>query len=563
MESTVKKLPRKSDKKTLDESIKRDNATLIGEYLILTRDTIINFKCKCSINHNKTYRDITDRGGAFCETCTQTNNVNKGNKTKEDKLSSDEYLEKLQKIENQNIYNNDEKIRIEKRNNIINKINIISIKDDEWFIHPEIITHEVNRNCIIRNKKTNKIVNGSKIESGRETITINKIKHQKHRFMMECIYNIILSDEYDIDHIDSNPSNNKLENLQILTRKEHAIKTKQNQKIDDTYINKLSKTLKYVKDDKEYFFKSINEASRILGIDRRTIRNSLKLKKPDFNNRQWIQIIDKNKINDEEWKTLENFDGLLISNKGRIQYKNLANQHITCGSKGEQDYYTIGYKSKRYKVHQLVCMAFNGLPSDKTMTVDHIDRDSLNNCAKNLRWATKQEQALNRSKVKPVEVYNLDTFKIVKKYNSQSDIVNEYNINASTINSNLLLSRNENKIRYQLGSNNNISVRYSNMTLDEKKEREKIILNYDIEILNRDKNKRKSNDENLPMHITKYGLKYYLTIKFRNNQYKNSSKNLDDLISIKNKWLENEIKKYMDKIDNIVDDESNENILVK
>jgi hypothetical protein len=559
-----KKPKRNYDKNLLDESIKKDCAILIGQYDKLDKNIIISFICHCGCddNNTKTFKNIVDNGGAYCKKCTQINNVKKGNKTKEDKLSSEEKEEKIKQLEIKNKEDSEEKIKREERDEIISKIDHISIKNDEWFVHPELSNYESNRNCIIRNKLTNKIVNGSKIKSGRETITINEKKHQKHRFMMECIYNIVLSRDYDIDHIDSDPSNNKLENLQILTRKEHTLKTKKCQKKDDTYINKLSKPLKYVKDDKEYFFKSINDASRILGTDRKTIKNSLKLKKPDYNNRLWIQIIDTNEIKDEVWKTLENFDGLLISNKGRVQNKNVANQQITRGTK-EGDYYIIGYKNKTYKVHQLVCMAFNGLPSDKTMTVDHIDKNSLNNCSENLRWATKQEQALNRETVKPVELYDLNTFKIIKKYNSQSEIVNEYNINQSIVNTCLLLSRNNNNnIKYRIGSKD-LSVRYSNMSLDEKKEREKVILNYDIEILNRDKNKRKSNIENLPLHITKSGLKYYLKIKFRTISCEESSTDLNELIEIKNNWLTNEINKYMDKINNMIEDysESNLNII--
>jgi predicted metallo-beta-lactamase superfamily hydrolase len=92
------------------------------------------------------------------------------------------------------------------------------------------------------------------------------------------------------------------------------------------------------------------------------------------------------------------------------------------------------------------------------------------------------------------------------------------------------------------------------MSLDKKKDREKIILNYDIEILNRDKNKRKSNIENLPLHITKSGLKYYLKIKFRTISCEESSTNLNELIEIKNNWLTKEINKYMDKINNMTED---------
>ena len=57
----------------------------------------------------------------------------------------------------------------------------------------------------------------------------------------------------------------------------------------------------------------------------------------------------------------------------------------------------VGGVRKRYRVHRLVALAFHGLPPDESYTVDHIDRIKTNNNASNLRWATKAEQAANRT----------------------------------------------------------------------------------------------------------------------------------------------------------------------
>ena len=53
--------------------------------------------------------------------------------------------------------------------------------------------------------------------------------------------------------------------------------------------------------------------------------------------------------------------------------------------------------AKNYKVHRLVALAFHGPQPDKSYTVDHIDCIKTNNNASNLRWATKAEQAANRT----------------------------------------------------------------------------------------------------------------------------------------------------------------------
>jgi hypothetical protein len=48
------------------------------------------------------------------------------------------------------------------------------------------------------------------------------------------------------------------------------------------------------------------------------------------------------------------------------------------------------YKSKTYKVHQLVCEAFNGPRPEGTVCM-HIDEDYTNNTPINLKWATQKE----------------------------------------------------------------------------------------------------------------------------------------------------------------------------
>jgi hypothetical protein len=47
----------------------------------------------------------------------------------------------------------------------------------------------------------------------------------------------------------------------------------------------------------------------------------------------------------------------------------------------------------RFMVHRLVCAAFHG---ESDLTVDHIDRNPLNNNAENLRWVSQGENNHNR-----------------------------------------------------------------------------------------------------------------------------------------------------------------------
>lgn len=53
-------------------------------------------------------------------------------------------------------------------------------------------------------------------------------------------------------------------------------------------------------------------------------------------------------------------------------------------------------KGRQLKVHRLVAMAFHGLAPTEKHTVDHINRDPLDNRQQNLRWACPVVQAVNR-----------------------------------------------------------------------------------------------------------------------------------------------------------------------
>lgn len=56
------------------------------------------------------------------------------------------------------------------------------------------------------------------------------------------------------------------------------------------------------------------------------------------------------------------------------------------------------HEGKTYFLAREVCKAFHGEPdASKRHTVDHINRDCLDDRAANLRWATKEEQAANRT----------------------------------------------------------------------------------------------------------------------------------------------------------------------
>lgn len=84
------------------------------------------------------------------------------------------------------------------------------------------------------------------------------------------------------------------------------------------------------------------------------------------------------------------------------------------------DLYNNG-EQKTYKIHQLVALAYN-LPNPENKTsIDHKDRNKLNNHISNLRWATQSEQNYNKNPSEANKQLCLQNAKKVSKPVEQRD----------------------------------------------------------------------------------------------------------------------------------------------
>lgn len=79
-------------------------------------------------------------------------------------------------------------------------------------------------------------------------------------------------------------------------------------------------------------------------------------------------------------------------------------------------YHTLHSRGATYLVHVLVCTLFHGERPSSDYSVDHIDRDTSNNRADNLRWATRSEQSKNRVHNKPARAKSAGVNKPVIAY---------------------------------------------------------------------------------------------------------------------------------------------------
>jgi hypothetical protein len=102
----------------------------------------------------------------------------------------------------------------------------------------------------------------------------------------------------------------------------------------------------------------------------------------------------------EVYQKIENYQRYSISNLGRVR-NDVTGRILKAGinSHGYQNVKLTNSntgKQNNLKVHRLVCQAFHDNPNGYKC-VDHIDRNKQNNHLRNLRWASHQMNARNRT----------------------------------------------------------------------------------------------------------------------------------------------------------------------
>lgn len=242
--------------------------------------------------------------------------------------------------------------------------------------------YEVSCQCKIRNVNTKKVLSFDKNQ--RVGLRGGGIRKMIARYRV-CLASFYPNDipvdinSYDVDHIDGDHDNNVLDNLQWLTKSEHAKKThsqtKEHRKSKVENAGKRVKVVDVKGDDKNEWlgriFKSATCAAREMKIKRCNITKSV-------TKGHWVvgkykfQFVEEELLDGEVFKPLGDYH---VSNKGRVKMKS---GKITKGSNYGSGYRRVrirlynDIKERSYLIHRLVWIAFNG-PIPDGMVVMHDD----------------------------------------------------------------------------------------------------------------------------------------------------------------------------------------------
>ena len=135
------------------------------------------------------------------------------------------------------------------------------------------------------------------------------------------------------------------------------------------------------------------------------------------------------KDDDELFRRIDGYDNYHVSNKGNV--KDNKTNNIMKQSTHQDGYKQLNLKNnekwKKFYIHRLVAKAFLENPDEKPK-VDHIDNNPSNNNAKNLRWATSNENGFNQGK----RINNTSGFKGVSFNKKANKYEARININGKT-----------------------------------------------------------------------------------------------------------------------------------
>ena len=241
------------------------------------------------------------------------------------------------------------------------------------------------------------VTTGSRTDTGYHRVRIEGNSFQTHRLVKFAFHGPPESGfAWQVNHLDGNKSNNRLENLQYATPSQNSQHARDNGLVA-CGGPKVSVRWRAVGSQKWSTCESLTLAAVKVGLSRVTVsrccRSHSLSKGFEFQLAQDGE--NASAFCGEEWRPMRDpatgtvLSGRMVSSCGRLK---LTNNRISRGHKEENGYFRCcvsGLQRGKEYVHRLVASAFcSKPPSPEHIYVNHKDGDKSNNSACNLEYVT-------------------------------------------------------------------------------------------------------------------------------------------------------------------------------
>ena len=262
---------------------------------------------------------------------------------------------------------------------------------------------------------TGSVSYGVLLPSGYRQVKIAERGYQVHRLVASTFLGPPkMPGQWQVNHIDRNPSNNNVGNLSYVTPSQNALHswaTNTHRRSNAAVCSKPVLWRSWGRDLWSYCPSQCALAGQ-LGIPQSSISHCCRKGMTHiFSKGSWFEFRFAARPEDpvttgataEVWEaakypgkySAECIPDMMVSNHGRIQYASQYHSHITRGTAKGAGYLYVHRSSQTFLVHRVVAATFLGQPVPANLQVNHIDGNRGNNTLQNLEYVTRSQNILH------------------------------------------------------------------------------------------------------------------------------------------------------------------------